>query len=106
MNVDVSVNAHRSIIDFELHLGFCTEEAKSSAFAINLGFAACKTFNLFSSLQVKSPVLQSLKAAPNIFQRALEKPQEERVGRSLQNHSRLPRITMSARGKSGSVQPQ
>lgn len=89
MNIDVSVNGNISIIDFELHLDFCTEEAKSSVFAINLGFAACKTFNLFSSLQVKSPVLQSLKAAPDIFQRALQKPQEERVGRSLLNHSRL-----------------
>lgn len=89
MNADVFVNGNRSIIDFELHQGFCPEEAKSSVFAINLGFAACKTFNLFSSLQVKSPVLQSLKAAPDIFQRALQKPQEERVGRSLQNHSRL-----------------
>lgn len=89
LNVDVPVNGNRSIIDFELHLDFCTEEAKSSVFAINLGFAACKTFNLFSSLQVKSPVLQSLKAAPNIFQRALQKPQEERIVRSLENHSRL-----------------
>lgn len=83
MNADVSANGNRSIIDFELHQGFCTEEAKSSVFSINMGLAACKTFNLLSSLQVKSPVLQSLKAAPDIFQRALQKPQEEGVGRSL-----------------------
>lgn len=105
MNADVSVNGNRSIIDFEPHQGFCTEEAKSSVFSINMGLAACKTFNLLSSLQVKSPVLQSLKAAPDIFQRSLQKPQEEGVGRSLQKFS-SPGMIMSTRGKSGCAQPQ
>lgn len=68
MNADVSVNGQRSIIDFNLSCIWAFVPRKQNPlFTVNLGFAACKTFNLFSALQIKSPVLQQLKAAPHIF---------------------------------------